>query len=513
MKRGILHNLILHTFQLTSIFLNTTRMKKLLPLFLLISTLSFSCEKKESESTSIEDEIARIENGLIPAILIKGDSVVRMNIYDRMEHYNVPGLSIAVVKDGELRWAKGYGLANTETGDSVDIFTLFQAGSISKPIAALGALKLVQEGKMLLDADINTYLTNWKVPNSKFTQTEKVTLERLLTHTAGMTVHGFPGYSQTDTFPDITTVLDGKGNTPAIFVDTIPGSIWRYSGGGYTVMEKAVEDVSGQALEVYLAENIIAPIGMSNSTYGQPLPEKYHANASAAYDNKGNLIDGLYHNYPEQAAAGLWTTPSDLAKYYMEIQAIRAGKENGFLSKEIVDQMLIKHKNNWGLGPALGEKEGELLFGHGGKNAGFTNDMIGFVDKGDAIIVMTSADNGSGLIGEIYRGISDYYNMEIRNPTIVELADLSQEQLELLTGKYKLNQEVPGIGEYFITLSVQDGKILVHDPNTGDENLLSPNSETEFVDINTGDRVKFQSNENPIGLLWGGNFQFYKVEE
>lgn len=488
-------------------------MKNLLFVFLFLSIFSFSCEKVETQSNPIQDEISAIENGLLPQFIEKGNSSLKMNIYDRMEHYNVPGVSIAVVKDGKLLWAKGYGIANTETGDSVTTETIFQAGSISKPLAALGALKLVQEGKMELDEDINTYLTGWKVPENKFTESEKVTLEKLLTHTAGMTVHGFPGYSQTDTFPTITSVLKGKGNTPAVFVDTIPGSIWRYSGGGYTVMEKAVEDVSGLPLEVYLVENILAPIGMTLSTYGQPLPETHQSNFSAAYDGDGKLYEGLYHNYPEQAAAGLWTTPSDLAKYFLEIQAIRAGKTDGVLSKEIVDQMLTKHQEDWGLGPALLEIDGQLLFGHGGKNAGFTNDMMGFADHGDAIIVMTSADKGGNLMGEIFRGISAFYEMNMRNPTEIELVKLPQEELELLAGKYKLNEEIPGIGEYFIRLTVKEDKIFVEDLTNGDDNLLSPISKTEFVDLNTGDRAEFQITRNPVGLLWGGNFQFYKVED
>lgn len=278
-------------------------------------------------------------------------------------------------------------------------------------------------------------------------------------------------------------------------------------------MEKAVEDVSGQPLEMFLAENVLEPMGMNNSTYGQPLPENFKDNASAAYDGEGKLIEGLYHNYPEQAAAGLWTTPSDLAKYYLEIQAIRAGKTDGVLSKEIVDQMLTEHKNHWGLGPALGERDGKVVFAHGGKNAGFSNDMMGYADQGDAIIIMTSADGGVRLMAEIMRGISDYYQMNLRKPNEVELADLSPEQLENLAGNYQLNRPLDGIQEYVVEVSVRGNKIFVYDPNNGDENLLSPTSETDFVDLTSGDRVKFQPSENPIGMLWGGNFQFFKVEK
>jgi CubicO group peptidase (beta-lactamase class C family) len=201
---------------------------------------------KNEKSIDISTDINTIENGLLPLMKAEGDSIKKYNILERMEHYNVPGVSIAIVENGEIKWAKGYGMANTESKTEVNSNTIFQAGSISKPLAAL---KLVEEDSLNLDQDISEYLKDWQIPESQFTKDEKVTLRRLLTHTSGMTVHGFPGYKQTDTFPTIIEVLDGKGNTPQIFVDTIPGSIWRYSGGGYTLMEKLVEDISKKPLD------------------------------------------------------------------------------------------------------------------------------------------------------------------------------------------------------------------------------------------------------------------------
>jgi CubicO group peptidase (beta-lactamase class C family) len=340
---------------------------------------------------------------------LKETSHTGSTLSDRMAHYDVPGVSISVVVNGEIKWARGYGISNTISGKKVQATTLFQAGSISKPLAALSALKLMQEGKIDIDEDVNTYLTDWKFPENTLTEDVKVTLRRLLTHTAGVTVHGFPGYKQTDAFPSIQAVLDGEGNTPAIYADTIPGTIWRYSGGGYTVVEKLVEDISGLPFEEYMTQNIFKPIGMENSTFQQPLPPDLHSEASAAYDAKGRIIEGLWHNYPEQAAAGLWTTPMDLAKYCIEIQEILLGKSSGVLSKETVEMMLIKHKNNWGLGPSL-EKEGNsLVFRHGGKNAGFTNTMISFAYQRKAVIVMTNGDNGRQLIDEIINSIFLHY--------------------------------------------------------------------------------------------------------
>ncbi|UZR99510.1 serine hydrolase domain-containing protein [Chondrinema litorale] len=480
-------------------------------LVLLSTIIVYSCEHKEKVE-SVEDEISAIENSLTNPVIVKGENLVLFSIEDRMKLHKVPGVSIAVVKDGKLHWTKAYGIANTETGTLVDSATLFQAGSISKPVAALGALKLVQEGKIDLDTDVNNYLKNWKVEENRFTEKEKVTLRRLLTHTAGMTVHGFPGYKPTDKFPSIIKVLDGKGNTPKIFVDTIPGSIWRYSGGGYTVMEKVVEDVSGQPLETYLKENILMPLGMTNSTYSQPLPEKLHQQASAAYDRGGNLIEGLWHNYPEQAAAGLWTTPTDLAKYCMEIQRIEAGKTNGILSKKTVDKMLTKHENNWGLGPSLADDGNSLRFQHGGKNAGFTNNMIAFAYKGNAVIVMTNADNGGKLMNEIITSISEHYDWDIAQQRVVETVSLATEALNKFNGKYKYLGNTRDGSDYIVELVTKEGKLLVIDENNGEEDIITPMSETSFIDLSDGDEVVFTERADTIEFTFNKYYSYRRVE-
>jgi len=481
--------------------------------FIVVILICIATSCKNEKAIDVTSDFKAIENSLVPSILVKGDSIINFNLLERMEHYKVPGVSIAVVENGKIKWAKGYGIANTNNGSKVDASTIFQAGSISKPLAALSALKLVENGNIDIDEDVNTYLKEWEIPESNFTQVEKVTLRRLLTHTAGMTVHGFPGYQQTDTFPTISEVLKGNGNTPEVFVDTIPGSIWRYSGGGYTVMEKMIEDVSGVPLDEYMSKNILQPIGMKNSTYEQPLGSEYHSNASAAYDTDGKIIDGLWHNYPEQAAAGLWTTPTDLAQYCIEIQQILAGKENGVLSKETIKMMLTKHKNDWGLGPSLQWEQDSLIFRHGGKNAGFTNDLISFANRGNAVIVMTNADNGGKLIGEILRSVSNYYNWGISNPKVVEVIEVEEEKLNNLVGKYLLDFQVPDIGDYIIDIEIKDNKLFVTDANNGETNVLTALEELKFMDLENGDEVVFKIGGDKLGILWNNRFQFYKIEK
>ena len=478
---------------------------------IILSLLVASC--KNEKTNDIASEINAIENGLLPLIQVKGDPLQGFNLLERMEHYKVPGVSLAIVENGIIKWAKGYGIANTESGSAVDTSTIFQAGSISKPVAALSALKLVEEGKIDLDQDVNSYLKDWKIPENKFTQEEKVTLRRLLTHTAGMTVHGFPGYKQTDTFPSITQVLDGEGNTPKIFVDIIPGSIWRYSGGGYIVIQKMVEDITGLQFDVYIKSNILQHIDMENSTYEQPLRAESYSNISAAYDGNGKIIEGLWHNYSEKAAAGLWTTPSDLAKYCIEIQEILKGKVNGVLSKETVEKTVTKHKNAWGLGPSLQWEQDSLIFRHGGKNAGFSNELVAFAMHGNAVIIMTNADNGGRLINELLRSVSNYYNWGISRQKVVESIILPIESLKSFIGKYKLDFQVPEIGDYEVDITIKDNNLFVTDPNNGETNVLIALENSKFVDLESGAEVMFQLMGDKQGLLWDNKFHFYRIGE
>lgn len=486
-------------------------MKNLSLLSLIIFLVFISCKKEEKVDPSTE--LADIENGLLPAFQVKGEPLKSYNILDRMDHHRVPGVSIALVEDGKLKWAKGYGVANKNTGLMVDENTIFQAGSISKPLAALAALKLTEEGQLNLDQDVNVYLKGWQIPDNEYTGEKKVTVRRLLTHSAGMTVHGFPGYQQKDSFPSIIQVLNGEGNTAKILVDTVPGSIWRYSGGGYTVMEKVVEDVSGLPLEEYMNKNILPAMGMDHSTYQQPLGEDAFANASAAYDMEGKIIEGLWHNYPEQAAAGLWTTPGDLAKYCIEIQEIRKGKKNGVLSRESINRMLTKNQNDWGLGPSLRWEADSLIFQHGGKNAGFTNNMMAFANRGEALIVMTNADNGNKLIGEIMRSVSAYYGWGVSEPREVEILNLSEAQLTRFEGKYILDFQVPEIGDYFVEVSVKNGQLVVDDLTNGQSSVVRALDEMEFLDLDEGDQIRFQDDDESLSLLWNNRYRFHKVEK
>ncbi len=474
-------------------------------LFVLSVTFVFGQDQEK-----IAEEIAAIEQHLIRGIQLEGEDKAMYTLNDRMEYYKVPGLSIAVVENGELRWAKGYGIANTNTGAKVDENTLFQAGSISKPVAALAVMKLLEEGKVDLDTDVNNYLKDWQIPESEFTKDQKVTLRLLLTHSAGTTVHGFPGYTQKDDFPSVIDVLNGNGNTDAVVLDTAPNTMWRYSGGGYTIMEKVVEDVSNQTLEDFMYSAFFVPLNMSRSTYDQPINPAEYDNISAASNGKGDIVEGLWNNYPEQAAAGLWTTPTDLAKYCIAVQEATKEGADGVLKSSTVKTMLTKHKNDWGLGPSL-EKEGDsLIFQHGGKNNGFTNNMRAYANLGRAVIVMTSADGGNGLIKEIMLGISDYYNWDMMKPRTLKAIATEKSVVDAVVGDYVLNYQVPGIGDYNAVVKFEGEMLTVVDLVEQQTFKLTAIEPYLFIDIDKGYRFEFDIEKKELNV--NNRFTFKRKE-
>jgi CubicO group peptidase (beta-lactamase class C family) len=283
---------------------------------------------KSADATELR--IERIGKGIDPVAVKKGEPPVQLDIEKLMKLYNVPGLSVAVIEDYQIAWMKSYGV--TEPGGTVPVTlkTLFQAGSISKPVAATGMLALVQEGKLSLDEDVNQKLKSWKVPENEFTKEQRVTLRRLASHSAGLTVHGFPGYDVDEKVPTLVQIFNGEkpANTAPIRVDFVPGTDERYSGGGISIEQQLMMDVSGKQFPALMKETVLDRIGMTDSSYEQPLPPARAALTAGGARADGKPVHGKWHVYPEMAAAGLWTTPTDLAKFVIEIALSKQGKSN-----------------------------------------------------------------------------------------------------------------------------------------------------------------------------------------
>src|SRR5262249_4024211 len=278
--------------------------------------------------------------------------------------------------------------------------TLFQAGSISKAVAALGALRMVERGQLVLDEDVNKRLRTWKVPDFAAAPDKKVTLERILSHTAGLTVHGFPGYAAGGPVPTLVEVLDGKppANTAPIRIDVEPGTIWRYSGGGYTIMQQLLIDVSGRPFPELLRALVLAPAGMTQSSYQQPLPKDRAAATATGHLDDRSPVEGRWHVYPEMAAAGLWTTPSDLCRLAMELQRALAGKSTKIVSRAMARRMITEVKDHDGLGLFLDGEGRALQLSHNGRDEGFDALLVAFAETGQGAAIMIDANDNSRMM-------------------------------------------------------------------------------------------------------------------
>ncbi len=422
----------------------------------------------------IEQHIEAVESCLPPPVIVTNEPKSCKTLSERMTELHVPGVSIAVIHNGSIEWAKGYGVRQIG-GDPVNADTLFQAGSISKSLAAMGALHLVQAGKLSLDADINTGLTSWKLPPSTAAPGATVTLRELLSHTAGITVHGFPGYAAGVPVPTLVQVLNGEApaNTAPIRIDSVPGKDWRYSGGGYIVMQQLVIDTVKEPFPQFLHDMVLVPTGMSHSTYQQPLPESLLGNAAMPYSGNGTAVPGGPHIYPEMAAAGLWTTPSDLCRYIIEVQNSLIGKANHVLSQSMTQQMLTLVKGNWGLGLELGGSSANPWFSHGGVNAGYESLFVGYDRNGDGAAVMTNAQGGIRLAGEVMSAIATAYDWPDWRPTERTEVRVDPAVLARYVGIYQLDPN------FSVTFTLEGDQLMTQATNQP-KFPVYPESQTKF---------------------------------
>lgn len=379
---------------------------------LLFTLVTLTADENANDQNNVTHE-------LLPENVMRSESARRAYILEKMKFYNVPGVSIAVVNDGKIAWANGYGcITSGQNCVSVDEHTLFQAASISKPITAFGALILVQQGKISLDEDVNKYLKRWKVPENEFTKSEKVTLRRLLSHTAGTSVDGFPGYTSQSKIPTIEDILKGQKplvNTDPVVVIAKPGTEMKYSGGGTTIVQLLIEDVTGERFDVWMQNNVLEPLGMSESTFKQPLPPSFARHAAYGHHLGGVKVEGNWHIYPELGAAGLWSTPKDLARFIVYIQSALKNGQTKPLSKDYIKEMITRQKigsgeSDSGLGLFLEKQGRDLFFNHRGQNDGFIARLFGYAYGGKGLVIMMNNDAGWTLIEEIKIAVALSYD-------------------------------------------------------------------------------------------------------
>ena len=356
--------------------------------------------------------MARIEGAQSP----DRQGLDRLTLQQVMDLFHVPGVSVAVIKDFRIEWAKGYGVADVSSGARVDADTLFQAASISKPVAAMAAVRAAQDGRLGLDQDINAILTSWKLPDSEFTRGHPVTPRALMSHTSGLgDGFGFPGYHPSAPRPTLVQILNGSepSNVGRMVMERPPFTAEKYSGGGVTMMQLAMIDALGKAYPEIMRTLVLDPIGMTNSAYEQPLSAERDRHAARAHSGRGLAMDTKWHVYPELAAAGLWTTPTDLAKFAIEVQQTALGRSTRVLTRASVLEMLTPvGVGDYAVGFAIVKKGQGWYFAHGGSNWGFQCSLIAHRASGYGLAIMTNGDAGRPVINEIEARVAAAYGWD-----------------------------------------------------------------------------------------------------
>lgn len=396
------------------------------------------------------------------------DSLGALTMDELMERFNVPGVSVAVIYDFEIHWAKGYGIADVETGAPVDTETMFQAASISKPVAAMGVLRAVQDGLFSLDDDINDIIESWTLGGGEFTRDRPVTPRMLTSHTSGLgDGFGFPGYDPSDPIPTVVQILDGHemSNVGALFMERPPMSLMEYSGGGVTLMQQALSDARSRPFAEIMRDDVLRPIGMDHSSYEQPISPERDRNAARAHSREGKSRGAKWHVYPEMAAAGLWTTPSDLARFAIEVQRSAIGESNRVLSRTIVQEMLSPvGVGDFAVGFTISKIGQGWYFTHGGSNWGFRATLLAHKVKGYGLAIMTNADQGGAVAGELSRRIQLAYDWDsvaepaprgYRPPVERTEIDVAEEILESYVGEYEMTPEMS------VIVTLEDGRLHV----------------------------------------------------
>ena len=435
----------------------------------------------DGQVSAIAERMARVESGLLPRVVPSGERGRRMSIAERMAYHGVAGLSVAVVHDGRVAWARGYGVRR-RGGSPVTPESLFQAASLSKSVSALGALLLVQQQRIELDADVRRWLRTWQPPDA-------MTLRQLLSHTAGLNDVDFLGYAPGAALPSLVQVLNGQppANNQPVKVLAQPGARVQYSGLGYLAVQQLIADVSQEGLGAFMHRNVFVPLEMSHSTFDQPLSADAARSAASGHRRDGTALTGGWMVQPELAAAGLWTTPTDLARFLIEIQDGASGHPTRLLKPDLAREMLTARLENVGLGFFLtGPNGASRRFTHSGRNAGFDARLVGYKNGRDGAVVMINRNNNGGFIDEVLESIAREYQWPDYLPESPQLehAAVPSPVQKAYSGVYR----APGVPA--ATLVFEDDKLFAR--VDGDVWVrLYPASNAEFFTAENGSRWTF----------------------
>ena len=415
-------------------------------------------------ATPLDDRIARIENGLREPVAVRGAPARTLRLTDRMRDLHVPGVSIAVIDHGRIAWTRAYGVADVATGRPVTPATLFQVASISKSVAAVAAMR----SHIDLDADVNRRLRGWHVPDGPLTAQHPVTARMLLSHTAGVADDDLFGYPAAEPCPALVQSL-AKAE-----IKSVPGSRYAYSSLGYAVLQQDLVDTTGRPFAALARDTVLAPLGMRDSLFATMLPAALAPRAAKGYEMDGSPLPGGWHCYPEEAAAGLWTTASDLARFAIALQDAAQGRKPAFLTRQQAEMLLTPVRDDYGLGFQLDHAGREPVFHHSGSNAGYKALLWAYTRTGQGAVILTNGDYGTPLIAEIMRAIAAEYGWEDWRPIERAAAPANTALFDRYTGSYAVSNVV-------LRVERRGGKLYLGGPPLGPEPLeLIPAGDHDF---------------------------------
>ncbi|HET6361730.1 MAG TPA: serine hydrolase [Gemmatimonadota bacterium] len=446
--------------------------------FLSLAFPSLAAAQHAIASASAESDVAAVMQGLSFPVEIADRESAREPIGERLDFHRVPGVAVAVVREGELRWARGFGVKEAGSPDSIRAETLFQGASISKPVTALVALRLVEEGVLGLDRPVNESLTSWRIPENEFTVGHPVTLRQLLSHSAGTTNAAVGIYGPEERRPTLLEALNGTppSKVSPVRVDFEPGTRARYSGGGYSVIQQLVVDVTGEPFAQAARRLVLDPLGMRESGFHQPLPDSLAWAVSTGHGGDGQPIPGRWWTLPEMAAGGLWSTAPDLARLAIGLVSAWREEEGALLAPQLAREMMRDQIDGFGLGLMVDRPGGELRLTHTGSNDGYRAIVVVYPERGDAIAVMTNGDRGDALRDEIVRAAAREHGWPGYEPTVRRVAEVDQETLSSLVGTYDYG------GGYRTVITLEEGRLWAR-LGDGPAWELFPETESRFFSL------------------------------
>jgi CubicO group peptidase (beta-lactamase class C family) len=436
-------------------------------------------------ASSAKQRMVAVQDHLSRYVTVMGAKEDDMQLLPQMAALHVPAVSLASIRNGRIDWVQAYGVSSLG-GVPVTVKTLFGAASISKPVTALGVLKLVEEGRIGLDTDVNQYLKRWKLPDNQFTTEKKVTVRELLNHTSGIGTHNGDIYDPSRPVPTLLQLLNGEkpARSGPVRVEAVPGTQFAYSNGGYLVLQLLLEDVTGDSFAKFMKRTVLDPIGMKDSTFEAPLPPSWARRAVVSYwENGKSPVPPSKYVSVNLAAGGLWTTPADLARLLIEVQREYKGASHKVLHQSTMQLMLTPGlgpapKRPYGLGFEMGGDPDNQYIRHEG-SAVFEDDMVEYL-HGNGFVVMTSGGDGGMLTGELLQSAGTVYGFPDFKPIEHSTVPVSSTILRSLVGTYG-----------FVKVAM-DGDLLTAEIPIGSKpQRLYPESETHYFVLDGPQELSF----------------------